>query len=133
MAIHMQTKIVNDKVKVVEGDDMIYRYIAINHCTLDMDTMIEMTKVGDEWCQKRLCGNLIDIRDMFFIDSKTRSYAADQYRPHVAGTAVVVDSKISSSFANLYLKFSRPKVPTKLFTNEGEAVKWLKEQIAKHK
>jgi len=127
----MQSTIINEKVKVIEGDDMIYRYIAVNNCTLDMDTMVEMTRVGDEWCGKRLCANLIDIRNMFFIDSKTRSYAADQYRPHVAGTAVLVDSKISSSFANLYLKFSKPRVPTRLFTHEDEAVKWLKEQISR--
>jgi hypothetical protein len=71
------------------------------------------------------------IRNMLFIDSKSRAYAAAQYRPHVAGTAIIVDSKVSSYFANLYLKFSQPKVPTRLFTLEEDAVKWLHEQMKK--
>jgi hypothetical protein len=127
----MQTITINDKVKIIEGEDLIYRYIALNNCTLDMDTLEKMTQTGDTWCNERLCANLIDIRNMLFIDSKTRAYAAAQYRPHVAGTAIIIDSKISSYFANIYLKFSQPKVPTRLFTNEEEAVKWLKEQMQK--
>ena len=127
----MQSTIVNDKIKIIQGDDQIYSYIAINNCSLDMDTLEKMTQIGDNWNGTRLCANLVDLRDMFFIDSKTRAYAAAQFREHVAGQAIVIDSKISSYFANLFLKFSRPKVPTKLFTNEEEARRWLLEQMAK--
>lgn len=129
----MRSTEINDKIRVIEGDDMVYRYIAINKCTLDMDTLEKITQVGDTWCQDRLCANLVDIRDMLFIDSKTRAYAAAQYRAHVAGQAILIDSRVSSYFANIFLKFSQPKVPTRLFTNEQEAVKWLKEQIQKRK
>ena len=127
----MQSITINDKVRVVQGDDQIYRYIAINNCTIDMDTLEKMTQVGDSWNGTRLCANLVDIRNMLFIDSKTREYAAAQFRPHVAGQAMLIDSKVSSYFANIFLKFSKPKVPTRLFTNENEAIKWLKEQMAK--
>ena len=127
----MQSTIIDDKVQIIQGDDQIYRYIAINNCTIEMDTMEKMTKVGDTWNGDRLCANLMDIRNMLFIDSKTRAFAAAQYRSHVAGTAIIVDSKLSSYFANIYLKFSNPKVPTRLFTQEDEAVKWLHEQMQK--
>jgi hypothetical protein len=125
----MRTITINDKMQITEGDDSIFRYVAINNCTLDMDTLEKMTEIGDTWCGSRLCGNLIDIRNMLFVDSKTRSYAAAQYREHVAGTAIVLESKISSYFANVYLKFSQPKTPTRLFTKEAEAVEWLLEQM----
>ena len=127
----MQSTIINDKIKVIQGDDQIYRYIAINNCSIDMDTLEKMTGIGDTWNAGRLCANLIDVRDMLFIDSKTRAYAAAQYRSHVAGTAIIIDSKVSSYFANIYLKFSQPKVPTRLFTKEDDAVKWLHEQMQK--
>ena len=129
----MQETTINNKIRVIEGDDMIFRYVAINNCTLDLDTVVKMTEVGDTWCQERLCANLIDIRNMMFIDSKTRAYAAAQYRPHVAGTAILTESKISSYFANIYLKFGKLKTPTRLFTKEDEAVKWLKECMTKRK
>jgi hypothetical protein len=129
----MRSIIINDKVQVIQRDDQIFSYIAINNCTLDLDTLEKMTHIGDTWCQEQLCGNLIDIRNMLFIDSKTRAYAAAQFRPHVAGSAILIDSKMSSYFANVYLKFSQPKTPTRLFTKEEEAVQWLIEQIRKRR
>lgn len=127
----MQTTIINNKVKIIQDDDQIYRYIAINKSSIDLDTLEKMTKVGDEWNGTRLCANLVDIRDMLFIDSKTREYAASQFRPYVAGMAILIESKVSSYFANLFLTFSKPKVPTRLFSKEDEAVKWLKDQMEK--
>ncbi len=118
----MQSIVINDKLKVVQGDDQIYKYIAINKCTLDMETVQKMTQVGDEWNGTRLCANLVDMCDLFFIDSRTREYAAAQYRPHVAGQAILIESRLSSYFANLFLKFSKPKVPTRLFSKEDEAL-----------
>lgn len=125
----MQSTTINGKVMITQGDDQIYRYVALNNCTLDMDTLEKMTKTGDDWNQNRLCANFIDLRHLGFVDSKTRAYAAEQYREYVAGTALVIESKISSFFANLYLNFNRPKTPTRLFTNEDDAIKWLKEQM----
>jgi hypothetical protein len=125
----MRSIIINDKIKIIQGDDNIFRYIAINNCTIDMDTLEKMTQTGDSWNGTNLCANLIDVRNMMFIDNKTREYAAAQYRTHVAGQAILIDSKISSYFANIFLKFSKPKVPTKLFTDEDDAIKWLKKQM----
>ena len=129
----MQSTVVNEKIRIIQGDDQIFRYIAINNCTLDIETLKEMTQIGDTWNGTELCANLVDLRDMLFVDSKTREYAAAQYRSHVAGQAIVIGSKVSSYFANIFLKFSRPQVPTRLFTNVDEAVKWLKEQLERRK
>ena len=129
----MQSTIINDKVKVVQGDDQIYHYIALEKSDIDVDTIEKMTVIGDTWNGTALCANLVDMRKVSFIDSKARAHAAAQYRPHVAGQAILIESKISSYFANLFLKFSRPKVPTKLFTVEEEAIKWLKDQMASHR
>lgn len=129
----MQSTIINDKIRLTQGDDQIYRYVAINNCSLDIETLQEMTKMGDKWNGTELCANLVDLRDMLFVDSKTRDYAAAQYRPHVAGQAIIIGSKISSYFANIFLKFSRPKVPTKLFTNEEDALNWLSIQLERRR
>ena len=43
-----------------------------------MVTIEKVTEIGDSWNEEQLCANLIDIRDMMLIDSKTRSYAAAQ-------------------------------------------------------
>ncbi len=125
----MESKIINNKIELIKRDDQIYVYKALNKCSLDLETAEAMTKAGDEWNGTELCGNLVDIRDMLFIDSKARNYGAAQYRPHVAGSAILTGSRFTVTFANLYLKFSRPKVPTRMFSDENDAIVWLKEQM----
>jgi hypothetical protein len=129
----MESKVINDKIELIKRDDQIYIYKAINKCSIDLETVKMMTEAGDEWNGTELCANLIDIRDMLFADSEARSYGANQYRKHVAGQAILVDSRISSSFANLFLRFSKPKVPTRLFSEEKDAIEWLKKQMETHK
>jgi hypothetical protein len=129
----MESKIINDKIELIKRDDQIYIYKAINKSSIDLETVKKMTEVGDEWNGTELCANLVDIRDILFADSKARDYGAKQYREHVAGQAILIESRISSSFANLFLKFSKPKVPTRLFTKENEAIDWLKMQMEKRK
>jgi hypothetical protein len=129
----METKIINGKIELIKRDDQIYVYKALNKCTLDLETAKAMTKAGDEWNGTALCANLVDIRDMLFVDSKVRNYAAAQYRSHVAGSAILLGSRFTVTFANLFMKFSKPKVPTKLFTKEDDAIQWLKDQMENHK
>ncbi len=129
----MESKVINNKIELIKRDDQIYIYKAINKCSIDLETVKMMTEAGDEWNGTELCANLIDIRDMLFADSEARSYGANQYRKHVAGQAILVDSRISSSFANLFLRFSKPKVPTRLFSEEKDAIEWLKKQMETHK
>lgn len=129
----MEKKIINNKIELIKREDQIYIYRAINKCSLDLETVKAMTKAGDEWNGNALCANLLDIRDMIFAGSEVRSYGAKQYRPHVVAMAILTGTKLSNSFANLYLKFSKPKTPTKLFSNEEEAIRWLKLQMNRHK
>jgi len=126
----MQSTIINDKVKVIQGDDNIFQYIALKKSFIDLDTLEKMTEVGDTWNGTKVCANLVDLRDVSFLDSNARAHAAAQFRDHVAGQAIVIGSRISSYFANLFLRFSKPKVPTRLFTKEDEAIIWLKAQMS---
>lgn len=48
--------------------------------------------------------------------------------PKVAD-ALVVNSLAEKLIANFYIKFNRPSVPTRMFTNEKDALSWLREQL----
>jgi hypothetical protein len=46
---------------------------------------------------------------------------------HFLGLAMVVDiSPVSKMMANVYLRVAKPKIPTKIFTDEQEGIEWLK-------
>jgi hypothetical protein len=68
---------------------------------------------------------LVDIRN-----AKTVNRAARQVFATiecVTSTALLIDSSISQIIGNVFLNFSKPANPTRLFTSETEAVEWLKE------
>lgn len=128
-----ESKIINNQIDLIKREDQIYIYRALPKSSIDLETLKQMTVAGDAWNGTTLCANLIDIRDVLFIDSKARAFASEQFRPYVAGQAMLISSQISSYFANIFLKFNKPKVPTKLFTKEEEALAWLKVKMQMHK
>ena len=51
--------------------------------------------------------------------------ASEEGLRYTIADALVVKSLSHKILANFYLKFNKPAKPTKIFTNEPEAVKWL--------
>ena len=44
-------------------------------------------------------------------------------------TAIVINNLAYKIIANFYMKFNKPKQPYKIFKNEKEAIKWLKQFV----
>ncbi len=49
----------------------------------------------------------------------------------VVAAAVLIDSPIGSMIINFFIRVSKPLRPTKIFTNEEEAKKWLSQFVKK--
>ena len=63
----------------------------------------------------------------FSADVDTRAYiAGDAGRSIFKSVAFLVDSPVSRMVGNFVLYVNKPSYPTRLFTNETEAVDWLK-------
>ncbi|MBA2610589.1 MAG: hypothetical protein H0U95_01370 [Bacteroidetes bacterium] len=60
-----------------------------------------------------------------FERSATDFSASDEGLRYTIADALVVKSLSHKILANFYLKFNKPAKPTKIFTNEVDAVKWL--------
>lgn len=60
------------------------------------------------------------------IDKEAMAFSAsDEGLMYTIGDAMVVKSTTQRITANLYLKISRPKKPSKIFNTEKDALKWL--------
>jgi len=75
--------------------------------------------------QKLPC--LADIRAVKGASKEVRDFlgANDDFNYQLSKIAILQKSGLSMIMGNLYLKFSRPPFPTKLFTNEEKAMAWL--------
>ena len=84
---------------------------------------------------KTLCGKdlppiLVDLRKIHIMSDDAREYFAMRNRnAGVKAIALVIKSRSSKLIGNIYLSINKPTVPTRLFTNEESAEKWLKENF----
>ncbi len=78
-------------------------------------------------------GILGDYREIYYITQKARKIMAEYHHEDVIVAAAVVGSALQVKFGNLFLKFSNPKFPTKIFFSIEEAEKWLLEEIGVNK
>jgi hypothetical protein len=66
--------------------------------------------------------------------SEARKFAAsEEVNKNAIAKAIVAKSLPMRLTAAFFINFNRPSVPTKLFTNEEEAILWLNEKIKNQK
>ncbi|MBI3503113.1 MAG: hypothetical protein HY063_15105 [Bacteroidetes bacterium] len=96
------------------------------------DAKVEMKDMlAIHTAEKKLSGKkhlaLLDARGFISVSEEARKFGASetpkQYR---AAAALLVDSLGVKMLGNFYLRFNKPKVPTKMFSNEKKAIAWLK-------
>jgi len=61
------------------------------------------------------------------VEKEARNYLNKEGIESIKKGAFFIDSFITSTVINFYLKVYKPKVPAKMFTNKEKAIKWLKE------
>lgn len=60
------------------------------------------------------------------VDNETRKYMANEGLKFSIAEAVIVRNLAQRMIGNFYIRYDKPKVPVRLFTNHAEAEHWLK-------
>lgn len=69
---------------------------------------------------------LIKPNEFTFPNAEARKYmACEECNPYSLAEAYLIKSISQKMIGNFYLRFNKPFRPTKLFTSEEDAVKWL--------
>jgi len=69
---------------------------------------------------------LVDMRGITSMSKPAREYgAAPEHAAHVTALALLESSPLGKIIGNLFINFSRPAVPTRLFSSELDATRWL--------
>lgn len=76
---------------------------------------------------------LADIRRVKAIEREAREIyrSRERYNMRVSALAILVGSPLSRAIGNFFIGLSRMPMPTRLFTSDVDAVKWLKEARVK--
>jgi hypothetical protein len=79
----------------------------------------------------RQLGVLVDLRPVRSQTAEARAHFAGPAAGRIAsGLALLIGSPLSRVLGNFYLRFNRPGFPTRLFSSEDEALRWLAELAA---
>lgn len=124
----MAKEAVLETVLMAYGDDGILR-VTINE---GANIGIAQAKLQKETTE-RLCGNLkvpvlVDARASYTITKEAEEYGAQQSLNRIA-TAVISSSPFAKITLNVFISIFKPATAFKVFSNEEDAVLWLKEQM----
>ena len=75
---------------------------------------------------------LVDIRVSKPLDAEARHYYSGQVLVDgFSALGLLVDaSPLGRMMGNVYFRVARPGIPARLFTDEGQAMKWLKDHVS---
>jgi len=117
--------------KVWVGDDGICRIIHEPNVDVSLadaqETMAAYKKIN----QGKRLPLFIDTKTMRSLSRDARHYYAGEEAAAVASAAaIIVGTPVSRVLGNFYIGLSNPHLPSRLFTDEDEALAWLKGFLA---
>lgn len=108
--------------------DGILRIKIAKNAELDIDESKELVEKLNFNNQKWLV--FADMRELKYQSKASRDYLASEIATqHAKAMALFANSSVSTFLGNLYILLSKPEIPTRLFTSEANAMKWLKKLI----
>ena len=73
---------------------------------------------------------LVNLEEAKSINAEAREYySGDEYKELHNATAILIGNPVSKVLGNIFLGLNNIGVPTRLFTNEEKALKWLEEYL----
>jgi len=115
-------------VRLSLGEDGIVRGVHLPGAVETLETAVKNTDVTTEFSRARgkKLPMLMDYRNLKSISREARDYyAGEVIAGSICACAIIIGNPISKVIANFYMGLNKPLVPTKLFTSEKEAIKWL--------
>lgn len=121
-----------DKIKIAIGEISLQEEGIIRY---EIDNVDEITKDDlEEYFEavKNLGGgksfcNLVLLKKFISVGTEARKVAAsEENNKYTIADAFVTDSVALKIVGNFYIRYDKPVRPTKLFTNEEDALKWLR-------
>lgn len=121
-------KVVLAYMEIERLSDDIVRFKLTRDIYLTIEMAMEMVEVCKKLCPDRIYKSLKIVNYKMQLQEEVVDFlASDSRKNMISMEAVVVNSVTLKLFGNFYLKIKRPVIKTRVFDNETNALKWLKE------
>lgn len=111
--------------KISLEKDGILRIKMKDGADIELDDVKEIIETHLKLSKGKKVPVLTDARKVKAISREARQSSAEESSKISLANAVLVNSPLSRTLGRLYLGINKPSYPTKLFTSEDKAIKWL--------
>jgi hypothetical protein len=120
----------NNEITLELEDGIVNAIFKVEHFDLQLvQQLVEDRKKAFDGLLYPVIANVISVK------SSTKAardfFASEKGCEGIIAAAVIINSPVGSMIGNFYLRISRPLRPSKLFTDETEAKKWLAQFVKK--
>ena len=123
----MENEQTSRNAKLWLGEDCIVRIIYMPDSEVTLEDAREIMDAYHKLRKGRRLPLLIDTRTMkSFARGARHLFAGEEAQGCASAAAIIVDTPVSKVLANFYLGLSKPRLPSRLFSSEDEALAWLK-------
>lgn len=120
-----QLLIENEFMKIESEEGLVI--LTLKSDLTDINLIKEMVALRLEVTEKEPYLFLVNMKNTKKFSKEARDYlAGEKGAERVIAASLVIDSMLTATLANFFLRVNKPMVATKLFTNEEEAIHWLK-------
>ena len=109
------------------GKDGIGRIIFLPQAAITLETAKKHFAVCTKLARGKKESILVDLRNIKSANYEGRQYFASEAASKITkASAVIVSSPVSKMIGNFFIGLNKPPFPTKIFTSELKAMRWLK-------
>lgn len=95
--------------------------------SLDLEIAKKCVRDRIEFSENTSYPCLVDAVLIKNVSREARDYFANEGNDLITANALLVKSHIFKMIVNFFINVSKPRNPTKMFTDKSQAVKWLKQ------
>lgn len=114
--------------KIEEG---IFKAKYTQNLVVDLEVAKEVFKLREEVCKGESYPTYWDCREVKYWTKEARDFQMSELnnRLIVAGAALYTESYAITITVNFFLKFNTLPFPARFFTNEADAIEWLRQFV----
>lgn len=116
-----------EKTEIWMGEEGIIWMVYFKPNTvIEMDDVIANQKINQSLYDGTPSLFLVDIRNVKSTNREVRQHGVSEDTIKRTGAmAILVDSLLTKSIGNVYMKLTKPPYPTQMFLDEDRAIEWL--------
>ncbi len=123
--ISQEKVFINDYIKFWFEDNILFGEYK-KDIEIDIKAAKKIVEDRVSFCNNRDYPHYIVITGIKSTSKEARDYLALEGVRSMSALALITESHVSRIIGNFFMVINKPAVPTKLFTNEQEAIRWLK-------